>query len=77
MHGSMIRSYCPAMKRNTERVTFSAEPEVVQAARVLAKQSGYPFSFSAYLNDVLKREIKCHVLQIKRSESNPAGTLSA
>jgi hypothetical protein len=58
--------------RNSERVTVSVEPEVLQAARVLARQSGYPYSFSAYLNDVLRREIQCHVLQVKRPELKEA-----
>lgn len=61
--------------RNAERVTFTGEPDVIQAAKVLARESGYPYSFSAYLNDVLKREIKqCHVLQIRKSSPEQTAT---
>ena len=45
---------------NSSVVRFSAtvEPEVLENAKALAKSVGFRFSFSAYVNDLLRRDFE-------------------
>lgn len=40
-------------------MTLSFEPGLLQSAKLLAQVSGYRFSFSAYVNDLIRKDIQC------------------
>lgn len=48
----------PKINLSTERLSATIEPEVLRESRQIAKLCGFSFSFSAYVNDVLKRELQ-------------------
>lgn len=45
--------------RTTARITFSVEPILLCEAKVAARDSGHEHSFSAYLSQLLRRDIEC------------------
>lgn len=45
----------------TVRTSLTLEPQVLRLSKELAQRSGYQFSFSAYVNEILKKEIQCRL----------------
>lgn len=43
------------------KASISLEAEVFNMGRAIAKQIGYTFSFSAYVNELIKKDIQCRV----------------
>jgi hypothetical protein len=57
-----ILSITERMKeKQTVKTSFSIEPDLLQQAKVVASLTGYRFSFSAYLSDVLRKDIECRL----------------
>jgi hypothetical protein len=51
----------PMLKAKVVKTSFSIDPELLEDAQFLARRSGYRYSFSAWVSDVIKKEIdKCH-----------------
>jgi hypothetical protein len=48
---------------NTIRASISLEPDVLLSGQAIAKQLGFRFSFSAYVNELIKKDIKCRLEQ--------------
>lgn len=42
----------------TVRLCATVEPDVLEDAQLVAKLSGFRFSFSAYINDLMKRDVQ-------------------
>jgi len=47
-------------KRSVEVVSISLEPVLLLRARVRALEAGYRFSFSAWVANLIRKEIQCH-----------------
>jgi len=43
------------------KASISLEPEVFTRGKAVAREVGYMFSFSAYVNDLIKKDIQCRV----------------
>lgn len=39
--------------------SFSIEPDLLEDAKRLAKLRGYRYSFSAWITDIIRKEISC------------------
>ncbi len=52
------------------KTSVSMEPELLEIAQVIAKQSGYRYSFSAWVSDVIRKEIECHAAPIRLMQTS-------
>jgi hypothetical protein len=54
--------------KQTIKTSFSIEPDLLEQAKVVARLKGYRFSFSAYISDVLQKDVECR-LGLKKHQS--------
>jgi hypothetical protein len=47
----------PMLKAKVVKTSFSIDPELLEDAQFLARRSGYRYSFSAWVSDIIKEKI--------------------
>jgi hypothetical protein len=59
MKNNSVQKIGEAGRKATVITSVSLEPELLASAKMLANISGYRFSFSAFLSDLIKKELEC------------------
>lgn len=57
-------------RQQTVKTSFSIEPALLEEAKAVARVTGYKFSFSGYVSDLLRKDIDRWRLELKKPQSH-------
>ena len=53
------------------KTSFSVEPELLETAKLVARMIGYRYSFSAYVSDLIRKDVECRTNKTTSTRSAP------
>jgi hypothetical protein len=58
------------MKSKVIKTSFSVEPELLETSKLVARMLGYRFSYSAYVSDLIRKDVECRTNKTINTRNN-------